>query len=70
LAQRVNQRLSQARVDDFRRDGAVVIRQLLNADELALLSEGIDLYLAQPRASSCRFSAGRSSQAIWSASTC
>ena len=48
LAQRVTERLSDDLVSEFQRDGAVVIRQLLNADELALLREGIDLNLAQP----------------------
>jgi ectoine hydroxylase-related dioxygenase (phytanoyl-CoA dioxygenase family) len=47
------QRRVQARVDDdlvaqFQRDGAVCIRQLLTADELALLRDGIEANLAAP----------------------
>ncbi|QSI28237.1 phytanoyl-CoA dioxygenase [Variovorax sp. RKNM96] len=47
------QRRVQARVDDdlvaqFQRDGAVCIRQLLTAGELALLRDGIEANLAAP----------------------
>ena len=48
LSQRVNDRVSDALVGEFRRQGAVVIRQLLMPDELATLREGIDANLAQP----------------------
>ncbi|MEZ5640136.1 MAG: phytanoyl-CoA dioxygenase family protein [Burkholderiaceae bacterium] len=48
LRRRVDARLSQADVEAFRRDGAIVIRQLLDADELALLRDGIEANLAQP----------------------
>ena len=48
LAQRVNDRVSDALVGEFQRQGAVVIRQLLMPDELATLREGIDANLAQP----------------------
>ena len=48
LQQRLNERLSDQDVADFQRDGAVCIRQLLNADEVALLREGIDANLAAP----------------------
>ncbi len=48
MQRRVAERLGDADVSAFQRDGAIVIRQLLNADELALLREGIDANLAQP----------------------
>jgi len=48
LQQRLNERLSDQDVADFQRDGAVCIRQLLNADEVALLRAGIDTNLAAP----------------------
>ena len=48
LRRRVEARLTHADVEDFRRDGAIVIRQLLDADELALLREGIEQNLAAP----------------------
>ncbi len=48
MQQRLNERLSDQDVADFQRDGAVCIRQLLNADEVALLREGIDSNLAAP----------------------
>lgn len=35
-------------LDDFQRDGAVCIRQLLSPDEVALLRQGIDANLAAP----------------------
>ena len=35
-------------IEAFRRDGAVCVRQLLSADEVALLREGIDANLAAP----------------------
>jgi ectoine hydroxylase-related dioxygenase (phytanoyl-CoA dioxygenase family) len=37
-----------AHVQAFERDGAVVLRQLLNAEEVALLEEGIEANLAHP----------------------
>ena len=48
LQQRVKERVTDQMVQDFQRDGAVCIRQLLNADEVALLREGIDANLAAP----------------------
>ena len=48
LRARVNERVDAATVAQFQRDGACVIRQLLNADELALLAEGIAQNLAAP----------------------
>ncbi len=48
LRRRVEARLTDADIEDFRRDGAMVIRQLLDADELALLREGIEHNLAHP----------------------
>jgi ectoine hydroxylase-related dioxygenase (phytanoyl-CoA dioxygenase family) len=47
-ARRVQDCVSDALVDDFARDGAVCIRQLLSPDEVALLREGIDTNLVQP----------------------
>ena len=47
-AQRVNERLSEALIGDFHRQGAIVIRQLLTPDELARLRAGIEANLAQP----------------------
>lgn len=46
--QRVNECLSEAMVGDFQRQGAIVIRQLLQPDELDTLREGIEANLAQP----------------------
>lgn len=48
LQQRVAERVSDQLVQDFQRDGAVCIRQLLNADEIALLRDGIEANLAAP----------------------
>jgi ectoine hydroxylase-related dioxygenase (phytanoyl-CoA dioxygenase family) len=48
LTKRVRERLSQALVEDFQRDGAIVVRQLLNAQELNTLTEGIEANLAHP----------------------
>ena len=48
LAHRVTARVSDQDVADFRRDGAVCIRGLLDADELALLRDGIEANLAAP----------------------
>lgn len=48
LKTRVAERLSPAMVQNFQRDGAICLRQLLNADEVALLREGIDANLAAP----------------------
>ena len=42
--------LTQAQVDAFQADGALVLRQLLEPAEVALLREGIDANLAQPSA--------------------
>src|SRR2546430_16675735 len=41
-------RVSQAEVDAFHADGAVVLRQLLEEHEVELLRAGIDENLAQP----------------------
>ena len=48
IQQRLHQRLSEQDVADFQRDGAVCIRQLLSADEVVLLRDGIDANLAAP----------------------
>ena len=50
LQQRVKERVTDQMVQDFQRDGAVCIRQLLNADEIALLRDGIEANLAAPSA--------------------
>ncbi len=47
-AQRVQERVGDEHVADFRRDGAVCIRGLLNADELLTLRDGIAANLAAP----------------------
>ena len=46
--QRLRERLTPALVEDFKRDGAVCVRQLLTPEEVALLREGIDANLAAP----------------------
>jgi ectoine hydroxylase-related dioxygenase (phytanoyl-CoA dioxygenase family) len=48
LQRRVQARVDDALVAQFQRDGAVCIRQLLTADELALLRDGIEANLASP----------------------
>ncbi len=48
LLRRVQQCVSDEQMGQFQRDGAVCIRQLLNADELALLQGGIEANLAAP----------------------
>ena len=48
LTERVAARVSDADIAAFRRDGAVCIRGLLSADELALLCRGIEANLAAP----------------------
>ncbi|KQX38523.1 phytanoyl-CoA dioxygenase family protein [Variovorax sp. Root434] len=48
LQRRVQERVDDALVAQFQRDGAVCIRQLLTADELALLRDGIEANLAAP----------------------
>jgi len=40
--------VTQTDIDAFQRDGAVCLRQALNADQVALLRAGIDANLAQP----------------------
>ncbi len=50
LQRRVQERVSDADVADFARDGAVIIRQLFTPDEVALLRAGIDANLAAPSA--------------------
>jgi len=44
----VRERITSELVEDFRRDGAVCVRQLLSPGEVALLREGIDANLAAP----------------------
>ena len=48
LLRRCQERLTDQHVQDFQRDGAVCIRQLLTPDEVALLREGIETNLAAP----------------------
>lgn len=48
LQRRVRERVDDELVAQFRRDGAVCIRQLLTPDELALLRDGIEANLAAP----------------------
>ncbi|MBS0389649.1 MAG: phytanoyl-CoA dioxygenase family protein [Proteobacteria bacterium] len=48
LQQRLNERVTDALVADFARDGAMCIRQLLMPDEVALLRGGIEANLAAP----------------------
>ena len=48
LRRRLAERVDDATVEQFQRDGACVIRQLLSADELALLAEGIETNLRAP----------------------
>ena len=48
LQERLKERLSDAQVADFARDGAICIKQLLTPDEVALLRDGIDANLAAP----------------------
>jgi hypothetical protein len=40
-----NNFVSQDHIDQYQRDGAVCIRQLLNQEEIALLREGIEYNL-------------------------
>ncbi len=48
LMQRARAAVTPELLADYQRDGAVCLRQLLNADEVALLRRGIDANLAQP----------------------
>lgn len=48
LLERAQRAVTPAVVADYQRDGAVCLRQLLNADEVAWLRSGIDRNLAQP----------------------
>ena len=48
IEQRLREQLTPQLIEDFRRDGAVCVRQLLSSDEVALLREGIDANLAAP----------------------
>lgn len=48
IERRVRERVTPDVVDAFALDGAVCLRQLLNADEIALLREGIEANLAAP----------------------
>ena len=50
LQRRAQERVRDADVTDFARDGAVIIRQLFTPDEVALLRAGIDANLAAPSA--------------------
>jgi ectoine hydroxylase-related dioxygenase (phytanoyl-CoA dioxygenase family) len=45
---RLRTQLTPQLIEDFRRDGAVCVRQLLSADEVALLRDGIDANLGKP----------------------
>jgi len=45
---RIERALTPERIADFRRDGAVCIRQLFTEDDIALLREGIERNIAQP----------------------
>jgi ectoine hydroxylase-related dioxygenase (phytanoyl-CoA dioxygenase family) len=48
IDERLRRQIMPQLLEDFRRDGAVCVRQLLSADEVALLREGIDANLAAP----------------------
>jgi len=48
IEERLRRQLTPQLIEDFRRDGAVCVRQLLAPDEVALLREGIDANLAAP----------------------
>jgi ectoine hydroxylase-related dioxygenase (phytanoyl-CoA dioxygenase family) len=48
IEERLRTQLTPQLIEDFRRDGAVCVRQLLSSDEVALLREGIDANLAAP----------------------
>ena len=50
LQRRAQERVRDADVTDFARDGAVIIRQLFTPDEVALLRASIDANLAAPSA--------------------
>jgi ectoine hydroxylase-related dioxygenase (phytanoyl-CoA dioxygenase family) len=41
-------KVTQANIDAFQQDGAVCLRQVLSADDVALLRQGIDVNLANP----------------------
>ncbi|WP_144112795.1 phytanoyl-CoA dioxygenase family protein [Paraburkholderia sp. BCC1886] len=48
VSERVARAVTSATIDDFRRDGAVVIRQIFTQDEVALLGRGIESNLKTP----------------------
>ena len=48
LDQRAAAVVTPALIEAYARDGAVCLRGLLNADEVALLRSGIDANIAQP----------------------
>lgn|GEM_PF-2223043 len=48
LRRRVEERLTAADTAAFAREGAIVVRQLLNPRELSLLREGIEVNFAHP----------------------
>jgi ectoine hydroxylase-related dioxygenase (phytanoyl-CoA dioxygenase family) len=48
IEQRLRERITPALVEDFERDGAVCVRQLLTPAEVELLRQGIDANLAAP----------------------
>jgi ectoine hydroxylase-related dioxygenase (phytanoyl-CoA dioxygenase family) len=50
IEQRLREQLTPQLIEDFRRDGAVCVRQLLSSDEVSLLRKGIDANLAAPSA--------------------
>ena len=48
LAERIRACVTPDQIAAFQRDGAICLRQLLNAEEVALLRSGIDANIAAP----------------------
>lgn len=48
ITHRIRNCVTPDQIDAFQRDGAICLRQLLNADEVELLREGIDANIAAP----------------------
>ncbi len=48
IDERIRAVVTPEQIDAFQRDGAICLRQLLNADEVALLRDGIDANIAAP----------------------
>ncbi|WP_392536430.1 phytanoyl-CoA dioxygenase family protein [Legionella sp. 227] len=48
IIQRVEAAITQDQIDAYKKDGAVCIRQILSAEEIELLREGIELNLKSP----------------------